>query len=494
MNNEPQVIIATHYFSDCSMSNFWSTFRESNVSGDFSRISADGFNHIILIVPWAQFHERLDDLDLNPRMSSRLDLLINEAAKKDLKVIIRIGYLWENAPVRQRTFARYCALPTSKKHQRAWSHFCHLMQKKLSQYENFSFAFTSWEDYFWPLFRRNTDLSKDERLLNSTALGFSTFLEQQTGENSTIEAIPEMGDVGIWYFAKFFDQVLLEKFHSIARLSFPGLEYEGRIDVNPFNTENGIRTFPWTLVRNGYSRPVSYFHPNLCAKQKDNIDAEMAADRLQMLTNQYEMLTDSPHKVFIDQFNFVTKNPDYDHFISIDDSQLVRFIELATPIIKNRTSGYGIWGYRDWTNDKIFNGAFEFGDDGWTSKKCTFHRNIGCTLSSGSSIGQKIYQPLARKARIYLEYRSSQIAELDISIDGKESIRLSLRPDAKSLEASFQFPAKDSMEIECIHGEVTIERIGVFDHVFSSGMYHRDFSERTAIAAVRALNSELAVS
>ena len=48
----PTYIKAAHYFAHASMGNFWSAFRQHEVAADFSGIRDDGFNTIILLIPW----------------------------------------------------------------------------------------------------------------------------------------------------------------------------------------------------------------------------------------------------------------------------------------------------------------------------------------------------------------------------------------------------------------------------------------------------------
>ena len=46
---------AAHYFGDGWPVNCWSDTRLDSVAGDFQRLREDGFNAVILVVPWRGF-------------------------------------------------------------------------------------------------------------------------------------------------------------------------------------------------------------------------------------------------------------------------------------------------------------------------------------------------------------------------------------------------------------------------------------------------------
>ncbi|SEL26144.1 hypothetical protein SAMN05443999_104214 [Roseovarius azorensis] len=500
-------IRAAHYFSDCSMTNFWSTFRAHRVGADLRAIAADGFSHIILILPWAQFHTTLDDPALCPAMCRRLDHIFTEADRAGLNVILRVGYLWENAPARQSTFQRYRHLPTSPGHQAAWHRYHALVRAEAQRHANFAFAFLSWEDFFWPLFRGFAGADEATRLRHATDTGYQDFLARRyTIEtyrslyNSTATSfaeipVPAFATPEIWDYADFFDGVMVDRFCNLARAAHPGIEYEGRIDVNPFPTPagTGTRIYPWKLVRNGYVRPVSYFHAHLGATSRETLTADRAIARLKWLLSQYSLLAHGGHRVFIDQFNFVTRNPDYAHFSQIDDGELATFLDQSRDLLRSRTSGYGVWGYRDWTNDKIFNGAFEFGLDGWsTTAELTRDTDTGqrvLTLHAGEVLEQEMFQNLTRNALLHLACRTDRGADLTITLDGTAISQVSLAAGTTAQDYPLGAPVRRSLRIECLRGALGIKRIGLFDHVFSSGMYARDGSERAAVRSVRRINA-----
>ncbi len=502
-----EFIRAAHYFSDCSMANFWSTFRAHRVGADLRAIAADGFSHIILIVPWAQFHTTLDDPALCPAMCHRLNHLFTQADKAGLNVILRVGYLWENAPVRQSTFQRYRHLLTSPRHQEAWRRYHALIRAEATRHANFAFAFLSWEDFFWPLFRGFAAADEATRLRHAAETGYQDFLARRyTIEtyrslyNSAATSfagipVPAVDTPEIWDYADFFDGVAVEYLCNLARAAHPGIEYEGRIDVNPFPAPagTGTRIYPWKLVRNGYERPVSYFHANLGATRQEALSADRAIARLEWLLSQYSLLAHGGHRVFIDQFNFVTRNPDYPNFSQIDDSELTAFLDQSRDLLRSRTSGYGVWGYRDWTNDKLFNGAFEFGLDGWSSAaELTRDTDSGermLTMRAGDFIEQDMFQPLTRKAVLHLTSRTETGADLRITLDGAVTTQVPVTTGTTCQDYPLGAPVHHSLRIECLRGALRIERVGLFDHVFSSGMYARDGSERAAVRSVRRINT-----
>jgi hypothetical protein len=63
---------AVHYFADTYPKQFWNSFEPADVDRDFERIKADGFNGIVLVVPWAQFQPSRADGKHDEQMFERL--------------------------------------------------------------------------------------------------------------------------------------------------------------------------------------------------------------------------------------------------------------------------------------------------------------------------------------------------------------------------------------------------------------------------------------
>lgn len=475
------MIAATHYFADCSMSNFWSSFKIANLDSDFARIRGDGFTHIILIVPWAQFHERLDDMELSATYVARLNAILDAALRQSMQVILRVGFLWENAPVRQRTYERFRQLPFSKKHQKCWKRFTGLVKELMTEHENFAFAFISWEDFFWPIYKNYSRQPEDERQELAELINYTDFSAPDLPR-----VIPEEAGPGAAGFFEFFDRIILEYIYALASEGFPGIEYEYRSDASPFKTSRGVNFMPSIPIRKGGSFPIGYFHPNLGASTK-SLDIDTAFSNLMMLLQSASRIGIAHNSLFIDQFNFVTDNPEFPHFAKIEANALRPFLEKSLEAIRHFGSGFGVWGYRDWVNDKLYNAGFELGLDGWD----VIGNGIedvsgGVRLRPGGRIAQSIFQSLGPRSTVQIWFECPKGAKVSLHFDGESAgdVEISAGRGLRDFEIKPGFGIQRQFEFGVTEGELTLTKVALFDHVFSSGLYTRNFEKRVGIEAI----------
>ena len=500
-----QRIAAAHYFSDCGMANFWSTFRPHRCRDELGSIVADGFSHIILIVPWAQFQPRIDNMEFDTHYMERLRFIMDTAHDLGLKVIFRTGYLWEFTPVQITTYARFANFFNMPQLPRAWENFHSTLHAQASAHPAFDFAFLTWEDIYWPLFRRLGGAPAGERLKQAAALGFVDFLKQRR----TLEhlnhlygtsysdwdsvAIPRYNEGMMFEWAVFFEDILQERIVTGAAQAFPGIGFEGRIDNDIARLPNGARGYQWKLAPAAANRLLGYYHPNLGVLEQQSLSADSAVNQLLSATTRYAQLRGSQPRVFVDQFNFVTHNPEFAHFAAISDTELAHFLDRAGPILLNRTSGYGVWGYRDWPNDKIYNGAFGKGLDGWTiSAEVTFLEEPVPQLKcrQGAEIVPKLFQATPGKAIVLLEAQAAAGTRIEFIADGTERHTSQLEGEFAG-QISLPFQAQEELRLRVVHGDLTVQRLGLCSHIYSSGLYHRDMTERPAVQKIREINKLL---
>lgn len=503
---EAKYITGAHYFADCGMGNFWTTFREKNVDRDFSKIKEDGFTHIILILPWALFQPKIEDQELEVYFINRLRFLFESAFQTGLKVILRLGYLWEIHEVPVKTYARYKRILVDPKIQNAWRKYIFDIYSVVSEYENYDFSFLSWEDTFWPLFRHPCDEAPEKKMENPNLSAFIEYLKSkhEIDDLNSIYSkdlkswndieIPKFNDPLIMAWGNFFDEVVTDKIYNMTLASMPDVEFESRIDTNQFLQKQGVRPKIWQKIKPGMSRPVTYFHANVVGPKNKSITANEALSALNLVLDQYALAISSPHKVFLDQFNFVTKNPDYSTFAAIKEDELCEFILRSQGPLKSKSSGYALWGYRDWIDDKCMNGAFEFHDLRWEGN-FNIQEKSGqkvAVLNEGELIKQRLVQPMFRKINCLVEMHAESDAEVDVLVDSEKIADFNLRSGENLLKRVFSdIKGCQHVSIICIKGQISLLRVGLFTNVFSSGAYTIDFEERETLEPIRKLNKTL---
>jgi hypothetical protein len=501
-----QLICAAHYFGDCGMGNFWSTFSQADLDGDFAEIGNDGFSHIILIVPWAQFQPQVGENGLDPYLVERLKTVLHAAERARLRVILRLGYLWEISPVRYRTFNRLQDYPVSAVPQRAWERYFSGIYEVVKDFSSFDSAFVSWEDWYWPILRRVSNAPAATRRKYAMDCGFVAFLQMRhdlpaltkrfglAAQSWDDVMIPTRDEPFIEEYLYFFDTVLCDRLFLSASARFADLDFEYRIDDEWIQSPGGRRLYLWSRSRVGAVRPIVYYHPHIgmLGGRREN-DASYALNQLRNVVGLFGHQA-RIKRVFIDQFNFVTRNPEYE-FSSIKSDELMAFLRGAEDILLDGTSGYGVWGYRDWINDKIYNGRFEMGLDGWEPSgsvvlaETADGRSVS-ELRAQAGLRQPLHHDGLTEAKILLEGEAAGPTEIAIFCDDIECAQLSLTGKFSRV-MELKAAAKASASLEVRTGTLRLERVALFSNVLTSGLYTRDRSPRPAVAAIRDMNRRL---
>ena len=90
----PSYLKAATYVSDAWVSNFWNS-ESDHMDEELAQIAADGFNSIVLVVPWREFQPGVLPLSYNRYAFQKLDKVMNAARAHGLMVELRVGYVWD---------------------------------------------------------------------------------------------------------------------------------------------------------------------------------------------------------------------------------------------------------------------------------------------------------------------------------------------------------------------------------------------------------------
>ena len=94
---ESKYIKAVTYFGAAWPVNYWN----SNINyadNDFKEIREDGFNAVILVVPWGEFQPGVDPVRYNDDAYGRLNKVCQAAKAQGLQVYMRVSFLWDMYP------------------------------------------------------------------------------------------------------------------------------------------------------------------------------------------------------------------------------------------------------------------------------------------------------------------------------------------------------------------------------------------------------------
>lgn len=71
---------------------FWNT-EWDNIDQDLKQIKNDGFNTVIIVIPWREFQPEIQPVKYNDYVFSRLEKFMEISKREGLMVQVRLGYL-----------------------------------------------------------------------------------------------------------------------------------------------------------------------------------------------------------------------------------------------------------------------------------------------------------------------------------------------------------------------------------------------------------------
>ena len=101
---------------------------------ELKQIAEDGFNSIILVVPWREFQPSVSPEQYNDYAWEKFDRVMEAAGKQDLKVMLRVGYTWDYYGS-DNVLERYEKMLYDETVKQAWMHYTKRLYEKASAHE-----------------------------------------------------------------------------------------------------------------------------------------------------------------------------------------------------------------------------------------------------------------------------------------------------------------------------------------------------------------------
>lgn len=170
---------AVHYFSDEWPINFWNS-EMNNLTDDLETIKNDGFNSIILVIPWREFQPEMDPIAYNSYALEALDRIMVEANNLNLGVFIRLGYIWDYYQNDEYSSSDrfYQLMGRDGNARKAWLAYAEYLYNFLSKYNNFVGGFITWEDFWSTSYLPGENIDADEHLKKAEERGYHNYLEK----------------------------------------------------------------------------------------------------------------------------------------------------------------------------------------------------------------------------------------------------------------------------------------------------------------------------
>lgn len=520
-------IKAVYYFQPFSgISQLWTDLDLRLADRDFALIRKDGFNAIILPIPWGIFQERIPRR-FSDRAFDRLDRLIRLADRHGLGVILRVGS-HERVPVGSLGLEYVTAgVLTNHADFLAYLGLFEEVGWRTRHQGNLLFYFWSWEDiYQFPkeLFR----------LVPSNRLDFVRWLRAKApleywndrwGERSgawrEVE-LPEYFEAAgkqlqkLRDFWEFHDEDLIRSralpcFLQALRRGNPAAVAASQPRVDYDHGYGHDRTF---RLPAGYSFVATWFAPYMAVRdtpESPYVSAPAALALLKSLVRDIHTASGGVplffDQVFFRQFHV---RPDLPRLRG--ETEEAEFMQGALSFLcrSNLVQGFALWTWRDYVFNRISNPGFEDGFEGWIPigkpelrRERIFSGELSAWLDDGNYLQVSASTDGGKPATLAFYAAPAGARELHITSTWEDIKRLSLSMQTERIPLSFssgrfkefRISVKVPKTADSVHlvfrpvgGPVLLDEVQLYQEADTTGLYTSQGKPRAMRDLVAALN------
>ncbi len=501
---------AATYFSDQWPLSFWNG-EMKELDRDFKQIKADGFNAIVLLIPWKEFQPSTDPIQYNDYAIEKYKTVMQAADDNQLTVYLRLGYVWdfyndENEIANQR----FVYIMGLKDIYAAWLDYSKTIYDISTEYDSFGGAFITWED-FWPILDQCYNTDPIVRCAIADDVGYQEWVVDKYGLEKYNETygteflkkedimLPHKNEATMYAMFEFYDDRLMYILSETQKV-FPNLSMEVRIEKDSIKDQDGNLLSRYThdgtfSCANSDYVSLMYRIPMGFKYEGQELTCEEAVSKTgEILGEFYEEISGKP--VFIDQFLFYDNTPGHESAPYLD-SDLNAYLESISDVLQKYTMGYAVWAYKDYRANMIFNSQFAMGNTGWemygNPDFGIVNDSYACTINAGDNVTQKI--PLYRNAFDNNTY----CFEFDVLFcDPNTKILVSMGSETKELDRQsiiegkniIIFNKNDSFDIsiEVKSGSIIIDDTWLYGYIQNGKIYNQFGEELDCIESIRHLN------
>ncbi len=485
------------YFGDEWPINFWNSEMD-HLDRDMAQIREDGFDSVILVIPWKEFQTSTNPIEYSDYAFDRLDRVMDAAGGAGLKVYARVSYMWDfandaNEDIHERLTRLFHDLDT----RGAWLEYVGKLYRQLNMHADFAGGFLTWEDYM-PVFLRFCDLpSPQDRLDAAKTMGFQEYLRSQyalADYNRTFNVqygsyedipFPRRDEPAIRTAYEFFDRSLNELLAD-GQAVFPNLSLEVRLDGDPLfdakGNPNGYYMHEATYdCRQSDFTSVMYGIPMGFENRGERVKAKAALvhtrDMLRFLAER-----NGGKPVYVEQFLFFDNTPQFAHNAQLEDGEIGEYLLTCPEVLRRFSAGYGVWTYRDYYDNMLYNNGFFLQGRGWeTTGKVSFEKtgdSAVCRMEAPAVIRQQV--PDVRDGFGGKELTVS-FEVTECAVPGTITVSLGTQRQSVNVEhaGAYQtvFPRRGSIQcvaLEAESGTLAVDNIRLYDYVQNGLLYDSD--------------------
>ncbi len=505
----PSYLKAATYVSDAWVMNFWNT-ESDNMDAELAQIAADGFNGIILVIPWREFQPQFSPIVYNSYAFQKFYKVMQKAQEHGLWVQLRISYTWDYYNLEGSNPRFYDILEDSST-RRAWIQYVSRIYQTASRYQNFCGGFITWED-FWNFVEDAPAFGTGSASVEmAKKIGYQSYLKKNYTLKKINEAyrpktpftsfdqvyIPKRESPGFKMFYEFYDDFLTGLLRDAQKV-FPDLSMEVRLDVDPVEDGNGgkigaahFSTFPCA--------GSSYTSVMYSVSMGQDFGAVLSsAGALDMMAAKLDEVRayNGGKPVFIDQLLYMDVTEGFEQNARLADSERVPFLVALPTVLRGRTNGYGIWTYRNYTNNPLYNCQFALGSRCWETSRAKVEERSGSRKMkveadgwASQQFGGRLQDKENHENRVRFTAESDGPVTLVVSI-GREQKTVEVNGQGR-FELNFGKLRSSTLTFAAKGGTAYLDNVELYNFVQDGQLYDLDGRELSCIGAIRALNAQM---
>lgn len=506
----PEYLKAVTYASDAWVINFWNT-ESDHMEEELAQIAADGFNSIILVIPWREFQPGTNPVSYNNYAFQKLDVIMRAAEQQGLWVELRVSYTWDYYE-EEESRLRFRRLLGDDRLRQAWLDYVRKIYDTVSAYPNYHGGFITWED-FWNYMEDATGFGTGrDSIEEARRIGLQDYLQKYyTLEElnqyyrplrsfSSFQEVymPSKQSPAYKLLFEYYDEYLIQLLQE-AQQVFPNLSMEVRLDVDPVNGLAGeavgahhFRTFPC-----GDADYTSLMY-SVSMGQVNEGERITAAHALAAADAQLNVVKvhNGNKPIFIDQLLYMDSTEEFHYNAQILEEERNTFITSLPEILNKYTNGYAVWSYWNYTNNPVYNSQFALGDRGWTVSRGKVVEREGSNqmkLESNGSLSQKIGARIDGKKthpnHVRFVADSDEAATLYVEL-GRVTKEVQIN-GRKQYDLNFGQLDYTEVTFRTNKASVCLDNIEVYNFIQDGQLHDIDGNELSSISAIRTLNQLL---
>ena len=365
-----------HFFSAHDPITCLESFRPERLDEEMQAIRDDGFDHLILLLPWHALFPENERARLDAWYAERVLMLLQAAHRQKLKVLGRIFYAHSPNPRRDEWLSQriYGLLHAPKQTAQALGAQARQLAGLVGHQPAWAGAFISWED-FWPCFDGPPRRDLDDRIALAQSSGFSRWVDEYRMVDAALQAglvqqddiwpIPIHQQESMRLWVGFFDHLLRERILKPCAEAFPELGIEVRTEAYPVVSDDGSLDWAYFDDFKDWSgqRHLRWAPYDAMVHLDQPLDAGTATKGLQNLLERQG----TARKPLLSQFNFGAGSlHGVEQNAHIADAHLPSFLARSAEVLEQLTAGYALWSYRDYRENWIENASFQRLSPVWT--------------------------------------------------------------------------------------------------------------------------------